>query len=142
MASKNQKSQGGPIVSDFIHPSQNFLCEALAVIRLAQIALRGGKHALVAGDVSSSVLYERITTANAALRMPPAYAGHAKLSDPEIADAMRILHEDTHNMSEGAGAAALAAALKEKGHGKAAVILSGANVDRDIAAKVLAGRTP
>jgi hypothetical protein len=51
----------------------------------AQIALRGGKHALVAGDPSSSVLYERITTANTALRMPPAYAGHAKLNDREIA---------------------------------------------------------
>ena len=50
----------------------------------AQIALRGGKHALVAGDPSSSVLYERITTTNPALRMPPAYAGHAKLSDHEI----------------------------------------------------------
>ena len=65
-----------------------------------------------------------------------------RVSDAEIAAAMRVLHEDTHNMAEGAGAAALAAALKEKGHGKAAVILSGANVDRDVAAKVLAGGAP
>jgi threonine dehydratase len=62
-----------------------------------------------------------------------------RVSDAEIADAMRIIHEDTHNMAEGAGAAALAAALKERVKGKAAVILSGANVDRDVAAKVLAG---
>ncbi|MBL8559282.1 MAG: threonine dehydratase [Hyphomonadaceae bacterium] len=62
-----------------------------------------------------------------------------RVSDAEIAAAMRILHEDTHNMAEGAGAAALAAALKERVKGKAAVILSGANVDREIAAKVLAG---
>jgi threonine dehydratase len=61
------------------------------------------------------------------------------VSDAEIADAMRILHEDTHNMAEGAGAAALAAALKEEAHVKTAVILSGANVDRAIAARVLAG---
>jgi threonine dehydratase len=61
------------------------------------------------------------------------------VSEDEIADAMRILHEDTHNMAEGAGAAALAAALKEKTHGKTAVILSGANVDRDVMARVLAG---
>ncbi len=65
-----------------------------------------------------------------------------RVSDAEIADAMRILHEDTHNMAEGAGAAALAAALKEKGRGKAAVILTGANVDRDVAAKVLTGAMP
>ena len=65
-----------------------------------------------------------------------------RVRDGEIADAMRILHEDTHNMAEGAGAAALAAALKDKTHGKVAVILSGANVDRDVAAKVLSGWTP
>lgn len=62
-----------------------------------------------------------------------------RVSDAEIADAMRILHEDTHNLAEGAGAAALAAALKERGRGKTAVVLSGANVDRDVAARVLAG---
>jgi len=62
-----------------------------------------------------------------------------RVSDAEIAAAMRIYHEDTHNLSEGAGAAALAAALKERVTGKAAVILSGANVDRDVAARVLAG---
>lgn len=62
-----------------------------------------------------------------------------RVSDAGIADAMRILHEDTHNMAEGAGAAALAAALKERVKGKAAVILSGANIDRDMAARVLAG---
>jgi threonine dehydratase len=61
------------------------------------------------------------------------------VSDDEIADAIRIYHEDTHNMAEGAGAAALAAALKDRGHGKTAVILSGANVDRDVMARVLAG---
>jgi len=62
-----------------------------------------------------------------------------RVRDAEIAAAMRICHEDMHNMAEGAGAAALAAALKESVKGKAAVILSGANVDRDVAARVLAG---
>ncbi len=65
-----------------------------------------------------------------------------RVSEAEIADAMRVLHEDTHNMAEGAGAAGLAAVLKDNGRGKAAVILSGANVDRDVAAKVLGGWTP
>jgi threonine dehydratase len=54
------------------------------------------------------------------------------VSDEEIADAMAALWTDTHNLAEGAGAAALAGALKErdvlKGR-KVAAILSGGNVD-------------
>ena len=57
-----------------------------------------------------------------------------EVSDAEIADAMRIYYQDTHNLAEGAGAASLAAALKEKSliHGKrVGVILTGGNVDRE-----------
>ena len=63
-----------------------------------------------------------------------------KVSDGEIRHAMRIYFSDTHNVIEGAGAASLAAALKEKGslRGKRiAVIATGGNVDRDVFAKVL-----
>ena len=69
----------------------------------------------------------------------------ALVSDDEIADAIRILHEDTHNMAEGAGAAALAALIKDRAllQGKqAAVILSGGNIDRSHAATALTGGTP
>jgi threonine dehydratase len=75
-------------------------------------------------------------------------AGAARIvevSDDEVADAIRILHEDTHNLAEGAGAAGLAAAAKERQRlqGKrAAVILSGGNIDRAWAARVLSGETP
>lgn len=68
-----------------------------------------------------------------------------RVSDDEIAEAIRVYHEDTHNMAEGAGAAPLAALIKEKDrqHGKrCAVILCGGNIDRDWAATVLAGGTP
>ena len=68
-----------------------------------------------------------------------------EVSDPETAAAMRVLHEDTHNMAEGAGAAALAALIKEKDQllgRQAAVILSGGNIDRALAAEALAGGTP
>jgi threonine dehydratase len=54
---------------------------------------------------------------------------------------MRHLFTDTHNVAEGAGAAALAGLLQEKERvaGKrVAVILSGGNVDREIFAGVLA----
>jgi threonine dehydratase len=65
-----------------------------------------------------------------------------EVSDAEIADAMSICHQDTHNIAEGAGAAALAAALKEKSslRGKrAGIILTGGNVDRELYVAVLTG---
>ena len=64
------------------------------------------------------------------------------VTDDEIATAMRILFDDTHNVAEGAGAAALAAILQERGQlsGKrVAAVLSGANVDRDLYREVLGG---
>jgi threonine dehydratase len=63
------------------------------------------------------------------------------VSETEIRRAMRILYTDTHNLAEGAGAAALAAALQERGRltGKrVAVIQTGGNIDRSLFAEVLA----
>ncbi len=62
------------------------------------------------------------------------------VSDEQIAAAMRRLYECTHQAAEGAGAAALAAALAEApalAGRRTAVILSGANVDRGVFADVL-----
>jgi threonine dehydratase len=62
------------------------------------------------------------------------------VSDEQIAAAMRRLYECTHQAAEGAGAAALAAALAEAptlAGRRSAVILSGANVDRGVFAEVL-----
>ncbi|HLK55586.1 MAG TPA: threonine dehydratase [Chthonomonadaceae bacterium] len=63
-----------------------------------------------------------------------------EVSDPEIAEAMRVLFECTHNVCEGAGAAAYAAAAQEcarlQGR-KIAVVCTGGNVDRDVFADVL-----
>ena len=63
------------------------------------------------------------------------------VSEAEIRRAMRILFSDTHNLAEGAGAAALAAALQERDRlrGKrVAVIQTGGNIDRTLFAEVLA----
>jgi len=63
------------------------------------------------------------------------------VSEAEMRRAMRILFSDTHNIAEGAGAAALAAALQERDRvaGKrVAVIQSGGNIDRTLFAEVLA----
>lgn len=63
-----------------------------------------------------------------------------RVTDDEICHAIRIYHEDTHNMTEGAGAAGLAALMKERTlqkDKKVAVILSGANIDRHLYASIL-----
>ncbi len=61
------------------------------------------------------------------------------VSDDEVEDAMRFLFSDTHNAAEGAGAAALAAALQEREslRDEIAVILCGGNVDSDTFGRVL-----
>ena len=65
------------------------------------------------------------------------------VTDGEVAQAMRALFADTHNVAEGAGAAGLAAATQqsERWHGRAVgVALTGGNVDTEVFARVLAGR--
>jgi threonine dehydratase len=68
-----------------------------------------------------------------------------QVSDDEIAAAMRALYSDTHNLAEGAGAAPLAALMKEQDRmrGKrVGVILCGGNIDAPVFAEVLGGKTP
>lgn len=63
-----------------------------------------------------------------------------EVTDDEVEQAMRDLFECTHNLAEGAGAAAVAAVKKdcEKLAGKTvAAILCGGNVDRDVFGKIL-----
>jgi threonine dehydratase len=68
-----------------------------------------------------------------------------EVSDGEIAEAIRIIYRTTHNCAEGAGAAALAALMKERNRlegRRAAVILTGQNIDLAWMQSVLAGGTP
>jgi threonine dehydratase len=65
-----------------------------------------------------------------------------EVSDSEIAEAMRVYFQDTHNVAEGAGAAPLAAALKEKQRNsgkRIGLVLTGGNVDLELYNKVLSG---
>ncbi len=67
------------------------------------------------------------------------------VSDDEIAEAIRILFREIHHVAEGAGAAAFAALLKEReqvARKAVAVILTGANIDTPVFARVLSGQTP
>jgi threonine dehydratase len=64
-----------------------------------------------------------------------------EVSEGEIEAAMRIYFTDTHNVAEGAGAAALAALLKDRDKmrgRRVALILSGGNVDAAVYRRVLA----
>jgi threonine dehydratase len=58
-----------------------------------------------------------------------------QVTDDEIRVAIRALWTDTHNLAEGAGAAALAAALQDKPKiqdKRVGLILSGGNIDFDL----------
>jgi threonine dehydratase len=66
-----------------------------------------------------------------------------EVTDAELAAAMRALFAMTHNVAEGAGAAAFAAAWRERGAlaGKrVGLALTGGNVDSALFADVLAGK--
>jgi threonine dehydratase len=64
-----------------------------------------------------------------------------EVSDDEVAQAIAILFQCTHNCAEGAGAAPFAAIRKERARlagRKVAAVLSGGNIDREVFASVLA----
>jgi threonine dehydratase len=67
-------------------------------------------------------------------------SGFVKVSEAEIAEALRLYLRTTHNVAEGAGAAGLAGLLllREKLAGKSVgVCLSGGNIDSETLARVL-----
>jgi threonine dehydratase len=66
-----------------------------------------------------------------------------EVTDAELAAAMRAIFAMTHNVAEGAGAAAYAAAWREReslAGQRVGVTVSGGNVDSDLFADVLAGK--
>jgi threonine dehydratase len=60
----------------------------------------------------------------------------------EIAAAVRLLAERARVVAEGAGGAALAAALRHKLQGKVVCVVSGGNIDATKLATILEGRVP
>jgi threonine dehydratase len=68
-----------------------------------------------------------------------------EVSEPEIAEAIRIYFSATHTLTEGAAAAPLAALMKERARMKGrrvGLVVTGQNIDTPVMAKVLAGETP
>ena len=64
-----------------------------------------------------------------------------EVDDEQVAAAMSLLFTATHNVAEGAGAAALAAAMHERdtlAGQRVGIMVTGGNVDRDVFARTLA----
>ena len=96
-------------------------------------------------DTFADGMAVRIPSAEALAVMTSGVARIVEVGDDAIAAAARRYYTATHNLAEGAGAAALAAltAESDRWHGaKAAVILSGGNIDRAWFRTVLEGGTP
>ena len=72
-------------------------------------------------------------------------AGVVEVNEAEIAEAMRVLYSETHNVAEGAGAAAFAALMQQREQRagqRVAVVMTGGNVDAAILRVVLEGGVP
>lgn len=85
----------------------------------------------------------RLADADALSALRPHLDHVVKVTDEEVAAAMRALYADTHNVAEGAGAASFAAAWQEReqlGGLVVGTVLSGCNVDADLVSSVLAHR--
>lgn len=71
-----------------------------------------------------------------------------RVRDDEVAEAVRLLYRTTHNVAEGAGAAATAALAQDlrngvvHGQGRYGVVLTGGNIDTAWFSDILAGGTP
>ncbi|MDB5743489.1 MAG: threonine dehydratase [Polaromonas sp.] len=84
----------------------------------------------------------RIADADALALLLPHLERIVRVSDDEVAQAMRALYADTHNVAEGAGAAGFAAALQEQAQLRGQVVgtcMTGGNVDSATVGRILAG---
>ncbi|MEJ5127727.1 threonine dehydratase [Comamonas sp. MYb21] len=108
------------------------------------------RDSIAAGEVVEAVVSTEIADGMAVRRADPLalpvlrqHLDHlVAVSDDEVRAAMRYLFTDTHNVAEGAGAAALAAALQEReliAGQTIGLALTGGNVDAAVFSQVLAG---
>jgi len=106
------------------------------------LSFRAGKPVSTnAADTMADGVACRVPVEDAVMRINKSVDRIVELEEHEFEAAMRHYFTDTHNVAEGAGAAALAALLKERDRmlGKrVGVILTGGNVDADVYHRVLA----
>ena len=120
-------------------------------VRLVGVVSTGAttyRDSIAAGEVVETVVSTQIADGMAVRRADPQALAILRqhldrvvaVSDEEIAAAMRLLFTSTHNVAEGAGAAALAAALQEKDRLRGQAVglaLTGGNVDAPVFSQVL-----
>lgn len=96
-------------------------------------------------DTLADGLAVRVPNPEALTRMLAGAERIVAVSEPEIRSAIRSLFSDTHNVAEGAAAAALAACLRERAAvaGKrVGIVLTGGNIDRKLYREILAEEEP
>lgn len=130
--------------------ARNALSPATAVIGVVSAALPAYRRSFDAGEARATGPASTIAD-GMAVRVPDEAAlalilsgvdRVVAVSEAELRAAMRVCYSDTHNVAEGAGAGPLAALLQERSRmrgARAALVLSGGNVDRQLFAEVLAG---
>ena len=102
---------------------------------------RGRPVSTNSADTLADGLACRVPVAEAVDAINAGAARVVTVSEAELKAAMRTLYRDTHNLAEGAGAAATAALLQERDRmagKKVGVILSGGNIDIDLYRAILA----
>lgn len=130
--------------------ARNALSPATAVIGVVSAAMPAYQRSFAAGKARSTGPAATIAD-GMAVRVPDEAAlalilsgvdRVVAVSEAEMRAAMRAYYTDTHNVAEGAGAGPLAALLQERSRmrgTRAALVLSGGNVDRQLFAEVLTG---
>jgi len=93
-------------------------------------------------DTFADGIATRVPSPEALAIYGPGAARIVAVDDDEIAEAMRMLWRTTHNLAEGAGAAALAGLMRERATmrgRRVAVILTGGNIDLDLFGRTIFG---
>ena len=130
--------------------ARDALAPDTAVIGVVSAALPAYERSFAAGEARETGPGDTVADGMAVRKTHPVslelvLAGVARVvavTEAELRTAMRAYYTDTHNVAEGAGAAPLAALLREReamrGR-RVALVLSGGNVDCELFAAVLAG---
>jgi threonine dehydratase len=114
--------------------AENAPCYALSMAAGAPVSTNSS-------DTMADGMAVRVPNAEALAAIRAGVARIVRVGEAEIKAAMRHYFTDTHNLAEGAGAAPLAALLKEKERQrgkKVGLILSGGNIDLPLYRSVLA----
>jgi threonine dehydratase len=96
-------------------------------------------------DTVADGLAVRVPNADALVRVRAGAERIVAVSEAEIRAAIRTYFSDTHNVAEGAAAAALAACLRERASvagRRVGLVLTGGNIDRPLYREILAEEDP